>query len=80
MRNNGTHFEVFKSSCLLLKEEISQETCRGIERSNEFCHRETAASSFHGNKRIAHLKGKCNQSVKYVNDVLYGRTFSKSKL
>ena len=41
---------------------------------------ETAASSFHGNKRIAHLKGKCNLSVKYVNDVLYGRTFSKSKL
>lgn len=31
MRNNGTHFEVFKSSYLFLKEEISQETCRCIE-------------------------------------------------
>ena len=79
MRNNGTHFEVFKSSCLLLKEEISQETCRCIERSNEICHRDSRFV-LQGNKRTAHLKGKCNLSVKYVNDVLYGRTFSKSKL
>lgn len=46
-----------------------------IERSNE-----NSRFVLQGNKRIAHLKGKCNLSVKYVNDVLYGRTFSRYKL